>query len=93
MSTQASRPTYTAKLRKPKNIDWYRTKIPTENFKKLHQRSDAPSRFVQTGSFLAIVIVMGVERVPLSAAWDLVRDDPVHLRQRNREWVHDQCGS
>jgi len=58
MTDKISLPTYTAKLRKPKNIDWYRTKISTENFKQLHQRSDARA-FLQAGGFLAILIAMG----------------------------------
>ena len=59
MSEETSLPTYTAKLRKPKNIDWYRTKISTGDFKQLHQRSDARA-FFQTGGYLAILIAMGV---------------------------------
>ncbi|HEX8372067.1 MAG TPA: fatty acid desaturase [Chthoniobacterales bacterium] len=58
-AAETSLPTYTAKQRKPRNIDWYRTKISTEDFKALHQRSDAKA-FFQTVGYLAILVTMGV---------------------------------
>ena len=42
-----------AETHTPAVIDWYRTPIPTDVFKRLHQRSDLRA-FAQTGGFLAV---------------------------------------
>lgn len=42
-----------AEARTPPLVDWYRTSIPTDVFKRLHQRSDFRA-FLQTGGFLAV---------------------------------------
>lgn len=42
-----------ADSRTPAVIDWYRTPIPTDVFKRLHQRSDFRA-FLQTGGYLGV---------------------------------------
>ena len=39
-------------------VDWYRTPLPSDLFKKLHQRSDGRA-FVQSSGFLAIAATTG----------------------------------
>lgn len=45
---------YTDNVRKAAVIDWYRTPIPSGEFKSLHEKSDFKG-FVQTGGYLAIL--------------------------------------
>ncbi|MBW7895012.1 MAG: fatty acid desaturase [Opitutaceae bacterium] len=44
--------------RTPAVIDWYRTPLPKDVFKQLHERSDLKA-WLQTGGFLAIVLCTG----------------------------------
>jgi len=53
---------FTEGVRAGKAINWYRTKIPAAEMKKLHERSDAKGA-VQTLGYLAVLLGFGV------AAW------------------------
>ncbi|MDB6167881.1 MAG: hypothetical protein JWM88_745 [Verrucomicrobia bacterium] len=44
--------------RTPPLVDWYRTPIPSDVFKRLHQRSDGRG-FAQAGGFLAVYALTG----------------------------------
>jgi fatty acid desaturase len=59
MNEIASLAKFTDEERKRPVIQWYRTKIPPEEMKALHRRSDLQG-FIQTGGYLAILLMTAI---------------------------------
>lgn len=64
----ASLSDFTAEIRKAPVIDWYRTPLPRDILKSLHERTNAKG-FVQAGGYLGILILTATLAIYASFNW------------------------